>query len=144
MADKSPVHDAIYLDTSARVDRFLQEIADAREIALDTEGASYHRFVDRIYLLQLSTRDRSAILDPLPIGTPVVLSFTLPGAAAPLTVRGKVRWVRGPEAVPHDDTGGRGLSAVKAGIGVQFQDIDYASAAAIRNFTRWRSPELFD
>ena len=70
MADKSPVHDAIYLDTSARVDRFLQEIAGAREIALDTEGASYHRFVDRIYLLQLSTRDRSAILDPLPIGTP--------------------------------------------------------------------------
>jgi len=70
VADKSPVHDAIYLDTSARVDRFLQEIAGAREIALDTEGASYHRFVDRIYLLQLSTRDRSAILDPLPIGTP--------------------------------------------------------------------------
>ena len=70
MADKSPVHDAIYLDTSARVERFLQEIASAREIALDTEGASYHRFVDRIYLLQLSTRDRSAILDPLPIGTP--------------------------------------------------------------------------
>jgi len=70
VADKSPVHDAIYLDTSARVERFLQEIASAREIALDTEGASYHRFVDRIYLLQLSTRDRSAILDPLPIGTP--------------------------------------------------------------------------
>ena len=28
-----------------------------KELALDTEGASFHRFVDRIYLLQLSTRD---------------------------------------------------------------------------------------
>jgi ribonuclease D len=37
-------------------------------LALDTEGASFHRFVDRIYLLQLSTRDRTAIIDPIPIG----------------------------------------------------------------------------
>lgn len=70
MADRSPVHDAIYLDSPDQVDRFLAGIADVREIALDTEGASYHRFVDRIYLLQLSTRDRSAVIDPLPIGTP--------------------------------------------------------------------------
>jgi ribonuclease D len=64
------VHDAIYLDERAEVDRFLTSISAVREIALDTEGASYHRFVDRIYLLQLSTRDHSAIIDPLPIGTP--------------------------------------------------------------------------
>jgi len=37
---------------------------------LDTEGASFHRFVDRIYLLQLSTRERTAIIDPIPIGKP--------------------------------------------------------------------------
>jgi ribonuclease D len=48
----------------------LDSIAGTREIALDTEGASFHRFVDRVYLLQLSTRERSAIIDPLPIGTP--------------------------------------------------------------------------
>ena len=70
MADTPHVHDAIYLDEPAEVDRFLTSIAAVREIALDTEGASYHRFVDRIYLLQLSTRDHSAIIDPLPIGTP--------------------------------------------------------------------------
>ena len=69
MAD-TPVHDAVYLDTPDQVDRFLGGIAGVREIALDTEGASYHRFVDRIYLLQLSTRDVSAVIDPLPIGTP--------------------------------------------------------------------------
>ena len=70
MADTPPAHDAIYLDSPEQVDRFLADIAGVRELALDTEGASYHRFVDRIYLLQLSTRDRSAVIDPLPIGTP--------------------------------------------------------------------------
>jgi ribonuclease D len=62
-----------YLDTTPAFDDFLASIADARELALDTEGASFHRFVDRIYLLQLSTRDRSAIIDPLPIGSPAAL-----------------------------------------------------------------------
>jgi ribonuclease D len=61
---------ALYLDKSEQVDRFLNEISDVKELALDTEGASFHRFLDRIYLLQLSTRDRSAIIDPLPIGSP--------------------------------------------------------------------------
>ena len=63
-------HPLVYLDTPDTAGRFLDEIADARELAVDTEGASFHRFVDRIYLLQLSTRERSAILDPLPIGAP--------------------------------------------------------------------------
>jgi ribonuclease D len=66
-------HPLAYLDTAVEVDRFLQTIADARELALDTEGASFHRFVDRVYLLQLSTRDVSAIIDPLPIGAPEAL-----------------------------------------------------------------------
>src|SRR5438309_10223988 len=61
---------ALYLDTAEATSRFLRSIANVDLIALDTEGASFHRFVDRIYLLQLSTRDRSAIIDPLPIGTP--------------------------------------------------------------------------
>ena len=61
---------AIYLDKPDMVDRFLSQISDVKELALDTEGASFHRFLDRIYLLQVSTRDRSAIIDPLPIGSP--------------------------------------------------------------------------
>jgi ribonuclease D len=63
-------HQAIYLDTAEDTSRFLRTIADVHQIALDTEGASFHRFVDRIYLLQLSTRDETAIIDPLPIGAP--------------------------------------------------------------------------
>ena len=68
---------ALYLDKPEQVDRFLNEISDVRELALDTEGASFHRFLDRIYLLQLSTRDESAIIDPLPIGSPAGLGQLL-------------------------------------------------------------------
>jgi len=71
------VHTPVYLDTSATVDAFLKSIANARILALDTEGASFHRFVDRIYLLQLSTREQTAIIDPIPIGTPTLLGKLL-------------------------------------------------------------------
>jgi len=67
----------LYLDTVAGVERFTSEIAASREIALDTEGASFHRFVDRIYLLQLSTREHHAVIDPLPIGVPAGLGALL-------------------------------------------------------------------
>ncbi|HWG33103.1 MAG TPA: HRDC domain-containing protein [Gemmatimonadaceae bacterium] len=58
----------VYLDTAEKAGLFVDSIADVREIALDTEGASFHRYVDRIYLLQLSTQHHSAIIDPLHAG----------------------------------------------------------------------------
>jgi ribonuclease D len=61
-------HQAIYLDTAQDASRFLRSIMGVDLLAIDTEGASFHRFIDRIYLLQLSTRDYSAIIDPLPVG----------------------------------------------------------------------------
>jgi len=61
---------AKYLDTDASVSEWLAGVRKTKRIALDTEGASFHRFVDRIYLLQLSTDDRHAIIDPLPIKSP--------------------------------------------------------------------------
>ena len=67
----------LYLDTVDSVDRFLAELSDVRAIAIDTEGASFHKFVDRIYLLQLSTDRHEAVIDPLPIGTPAKLGALL-------------------------------------------------------------------
>ena len=58
-----------YLDTADNADRFLKSLAQTRELAIDTEGASFHRFIDRIYLIQLSTRDTNAVIDPLSAGT---------------------------------------------------------------------------
>jgi ribonuclease D len=72
---------AVYLDKIPEVDRFLSEISDVKELALDTEGASFHRFLDRIYLLQISTRKQSAIIDPLPIGSPAKLGQLLQSKA---------------------------------------------------------------
>lgn len=51
-------------DTAARQ---LRELSSTTQLALDTEGASFHRFVDRVYLLQLSTRERTVIIDPLSV-----------------------------------------------------------------------------
>jgi ribonuclease D len=70
-------HTPIYLDTSSTVDAFLASIASTPILALDTEGASFHRFVDRIYLLQLSTREKTAIIDPLPVEKPAGLGALL-------------------------------------------------------------------
>ena len=70
---KSP----LYLDGKEAVARFIASIANTQAIALDTEGASFHRFIDRIYLLQLSTREASAIIDPLSIGVPEGLGALL-------------------------------------------------------------------
>ena len=77
MADRADAASFVYLDTVTSVERFTSRIADTRQIALDTEGASFHRFVDRVYLLQLSTRDSHAVIDPLPIGVPTGLGTLL-------------------------------------------------------------------
>ena len=77
MAERAKTAMFEYLDTVPAVDRFTEEIAGASELAIDTEGASFHRFIDRIYLLQLSTRDRHAVIDPLPIGTPAGIGALL-------------------------------------------------------------------
>jgi len=73
-------HHPLWIDTAEDLDRFLQSVSNVREIALDTEGASFHRFVDRIYLLQLSTRALTAVIDPLAVGRPERLGVVLEDA----------------------------------------------------------------
>ena len=75
-----PATPPLYLDDAGAVERFAGSIARERQLAVDTEGASFHRFHDRIYLLQISTRDRTAVIDPLPIGTPTTLGGMLEDA----------------------------------------------------------------
>ena len=42
-------------------------LAGRHRIALDTEAASFHRYVDRVYLVQVSSDDETAIVDPLAV-----------------------------------------------------------------------------
>jgi ribonuclease D len=52
-------------DLAALIERLRREPL----IAVDTEAASFHRYLDRIYLLQLSSREETAVVDPLATGT---------------------------------------------------------------------------
>ena len=36
-------------------------------VAVDTEAASFHKYLDRVYLLQLSSREETAVVDPLAV-----------------------------------------------------------------------------
>jgi uncharacterized protein (TIGR02266 family) len=82
----------------------------------------------------------------LPIGTPVVLSFTLPDAEEPISVYGTVQWLRGPDATASWGTnfGSGGEAGVQPGMGIKFHDMEPASLKAIRYFVRQRSPVFFD
>ncbi|MDA1080087.1 MAG: HRDC domain-containing protein [Gemmatimonadetes bacterium] len=66
-----------YLEADDAVAAFLGRIGKITRLAIDTEGASFHKFVDRVYLIQLSTNDRHAIIDPLPISPPPALGSIL-------------------------------------------------------------------
>ena len=65
-------HAPQFIDRPDAAARQLGALAGVAEIALDTEGASFHRFVDRVYLLQLSTRHDTLIVDPLAIQAPML------------------------------------------------------------------------
>lgn len=67
-ARPEPLADEIRL--IERQDAFEQLVGELRGsdlLAVDTEAASFHRFHDRVYLLQLSTRDVTAVVDPLAV-----------------------------------------------------------------------------
>lgn len=57
------------VDRPEALGALLTEIAGAPLVALDTEAASFHRYHDRIYLIQLSTPTSTAVIDPLSVGS---------------------------------------------------------------------------
>ena len=59
--------DVQLIETQDAFDTFFAGIAAEPLLAVDTEAASFHRYRDRIYLIQLSTRSRTAIVDPLAV-----------------------------------------------------------------------------
>jgi uncharacterized protein (TIGR02266 family) len=83
----------------------------------------------------------------LPIGTPVVLSFTLPSSDEPITANGTVQWVRGPDATAAVENmfgAGREVPGIMPGIGIRFQGLDAATRQTIRDFMQRRRPDFFD
>ncbi|HEY1907177.1 MAG TPA: TIGR02266 family protein [Myxococcaceae bacterium] len=74
-----------------------------------------------------------ATLSVLPVGTPVDLTFTLPGKVK-IAVRGEVRWIR-----EIDDR----MPDVFPGVGVRFLDLTAEASAALHRFVASREPLFY-
>jgi ribonuclease D len=53
------------VEDDAGLRSLLSRLRGSPLLAVDTEAASFHRYLDRVYLLQLSSRDVTAVVDPL-------------------------------------------------------------------------------
>lgn len=68
------------VETQAELERLMTELGREPLLAVDTEAASFHRYRDRVYLLQLSSRDTTAVVDPLGVDlTPFGAMLADPG-----------------------------------------------------------------
>jgi ribonuclease D len=55
------------IQSQPELEALFARLRGAPLLAVDTEAASFHRFIDRVYLLQISSRDETAVVDPLAI-----------------------------------------------------------------------------
>lgn len=58
-------HPVRYIRTAAGLQRAARSLADAGDLAVDCEAAGFHRYSDRLCLVQLSTPSETFVLDPL-------------------------------------------------------------------------------
>lgn len=63
----APGPDVLVTD-QAQLDSLTAQLAGAGRLAMDTEAASFHRYVDRVYLIQISTDVETVLIDPLAVG----------------------------------------------------------------------------
>jgi ribonuclease D len=64
----NPIGDnVLFVEQQEAFDDLLPELAAGGQLAVDTEAASFHRYSDRVYLLQLSSRERTLVVDPLSV-----------------------------------------------------------------------------
>ena len=55
------------IESQTDLEALFARLRSAPLLAVDTEAASFHRFIDRVYLLQISSRDETAVVDPLAV-----------------------------------------------------------------------------
>jgi ribonuclease D len=69
------------IKSQAELEDLFQRLEGEPLLAVDTEAASFHRFHDRIYLLQLSSRHETAVVDPLTMTSlaPLAAALADPG-----------------------------------------------------------------
>lgn len=57
-----------YIDTTEALHDALARLAEEPLLGIDTEAAGYHRYHDRISLIQISSRHENFLIDPLALG----------------------------------------------------------------------------
>lgn len=63
---RDPGRDELVTD-QAQLESLTAQLAGASRLAMDTEAASFHRYVDRVYLIQISTDVETVLIDPLAV-----------------------------------------------------------------------------
>jgi ribonuclease D len=53
------------IESRSELEALFERLRREPLLALDTEAASFHRYTDRVYLLQVSSRHETAVVDPL-------------------------------------------------------------------------------
>jgi ribonuclease D len=65
------------IQSQADLEALFERLRREPLLALDTEAASFHRYTDRVYLLQVSTRRETAVVDPVATGGLAPLELVL-------------------------------------------------------------------
>ena len=65
----------LYIDTPPELVAFVSAVGREHRVGVDTEAASFHRYRDRIYLLQVSSPTQTALIDPVAIAAPGLTPF---------------------------------------------------------------------
>src|SRR5262245_42006133 len=55
------------VESQGALEQLIASVNGEALLGADTEAASFHRYHDRVYLIQLSSRTRTAVIDPLAI-----------------------------------------------------------------------------
>lgn len=111
--------------------RACQRVALAAEVTIDSEHNFYCGLSQNISETGLFI----STFRPEPIGTEVDLSFTLPTHDGPLSVRGRVQWVREHSPLNAD---------LAPGMGLQFVDPSDEVLQAVRAFVQCREPAFYE
>ncbi|NIM51872.1 MAG: ribonuclease D, partial [Gemmatimonadales bacterium] len=88
MAQREAQDPPLLIDHPGELRALVRRLAEEPRVALDTEAASFHRYVDRVYLVQVSSDSETALVDPL--------------AVKDLAPLGKLLSTPTPEVVFHD------------------------------------------
>ncbi len=68
-APSRPLGPVQLIEDDAGLKDLISSLSSSPLLAVDTEAASFHRYLDRVYLLQLSSRQLTAVVDPLAVSS---------------------------------------------------------------------------